>query len=99
MDIIVKKQLGYLIAGIWSVWGCAVLAYLLGLEFPILFIIAIEGTWYVIDAFIIFFIHYYCNIELRTPEAMLKQLMVDLKKTIPLVDPEIYEQIRKEINQ
>ena len=97
MDIIVKKQLGYLIAGIWGAWGFAILALLLNIATSTLWIITIEGTWYAIDAFIVFFIHYYFNVVIKTPEEMLEQLLIDLNKTIPLVSPEAYQQIREKL--
>lgn len=88
MDNIIKKQIGYLIAGIWAAWGLAILAILLDLAPSPLWIGAIEGTWYAIDAFMIFFIHYYFNIELQTPEQRFKELITELTDLIPVLNPE-----------
>ena len=64
IDDIVRKQLGYLIVGVWGFVGILLLDLLINLyDFSPLSIITIEGIWYCIDGFIFFYIHYVFKIE------------------------------------
>ena len=77
-DEVVYKQIGYMIVGIWGFLGVALLELLVNwLNVAPLWIIAIEGMWYVFDAFILFYIHYIFRIEPK------KTLTVDDKVDIP----------------
>lgn len=84
IDEIVWKQFGYMIVGIWGLFGLVII-YLLGIiELPLVFIIFLTGTWELIDVFILFYIHYIFNIELELSEtdvlkADIKKLEIDLK--------------------
>ena len=63
-DEVVWKQFGYMIVGVWGFVGVLLLDLLINLwSFSPLSIITIEGIWYVIDAFIFFYIHYIFKIE------------------------------------
>jgi hypothetical protein len=63
-DDIVWKQFGYMIVGVWGFVGILLLDLLINLwDFSPLSIITIEGIWYVVDAFIFFYIHYVFKIE------------------------------------
>lgn len=97
MDNEVLKQIGYLIAGIWAAWGFAILAVLIELTANPLWIVAIEGTWYAIDTAVVFFIRYYFNVEIQTPEQRMVSVLTELKAVLPLVDPEWYNQKKEEI--
>lgn len=63
MDEIVKKQLGYMLVAIWAFVGLGFLELISDLS-P-LWIIALEGVWYAIDAFVLFYIHYVFNIIVK----------------------------------
>ena len=63
-DEVVWKQFGYMIVGVWGFVGVLLLDLLVNLwNFSLLSIITIEGIWYVVDAFIFFYIHYIFKIE------------------------------------
>ena len=63
-DEVVWKQFGYMIVGVWGFIGVLFLDLLVNLwDFSLLSIITIEGIWYVVDAFIFFYIHYIFKIE------------------------------------
>ena len=63
-DEVVWKQFGYMIVGVWGFVGVLLLDLLINLwDFSLLSIITIEGIWYVVDAFIFFYIHYIFKIE------------------------------------
>ena len=68
-DEVVWKQFGYMIVGVWGFIGVLLLDLLVNLwDFSLLSIITIEGIWYVVDAFIFFYIHYIFKIEPMLPE-------------------------------
>lgn len=73
VDEVVWKQIGYMIVGIWGFLGLALLDLLINLwVMSILWIATIEGIYYAIDIFILFYIHYVFNIEPVTKEDALK---------------------------
>jgi len=88
MDNVVKKQIGYALASIWGAFGLIVWNWIYSLEYPLLVIIAIELIWYSSDVFMIFFVHYYFGVEIRTPEEQLRFLIGQLVELIPLLKPE-----------
>jgi len=63
IDEIVWKQIGYSIVGIWGVAGILILDILYTLNLRPLWITAILGVWYILDAFIGFYIHYIFKLE------------------------------------
>jgi hypothetical protein len=64
IDEVVWKQIGYVIVGIWGFLGVALLDTLLNVVYlSVLWTLTIEGIWYTIDAFILFYVHYIFNYE------------------------------------
>ena len=62
-DEIVKKQFGYMVVGIWGFLGVALLDLLINFwVLAPLWIFAITGIWYCVDAFILFYFRYVFNI-------------------------------------
>ncbi len=62
-DEVVWKQFGYMIVGIWGLFGFVLWLFLdtLGLHWAL--IIFLAGAWEFIDVFILFYIHYVFKIE------------------------------------
>lgn len=69
IDEIVWKQIGYSIAAIWFFVGAAIVDLLLALDLRLLWIIMIVGIWYVIDGFILFYIHYIFKLPQPEPKS------------------------------
>lgn len=58
IDEVVWKQLGYMLVGIWGLFGL-VLAYILDIFiFHWILIIFITGVWELLDIFVLFYLHY-----------------------------------------
>ncbi len=62
-DEVVWKQFGYLIVGVWGLFGFVLWLFLdtLGLHWAL--IIFLTGAWEFVDAFILFYLHYIFKIE------------------------------------
>ena len=67
IDETVWKQVGYAIVAMWGFLGFVMLEWLHTLGFSAFWIIALVGIWYVIDTFVLFYIHYV--FKLPQPEA------------------------------
>ena len=66
IDEIVWKQLGYMLVGLWGLFGL-VLAYLLDIFlFHWVLIIFITGAWEIIDIFVLFYLHYIFKLDEKT---------------------------------
>ena len=62
-DLICWKQFGYMIVGIWGLFGFVLWLFLDTLAFHWALIIFLAGAWEFIDVFILFYIHYAFKIE------------------------------------
>ena len=71
IDEVVWKQIGYMVVGIWGFLGIGLFDILLNfLVLSPLWLVTITGIWYVLDAFILFYIHYVFNIEPKIPDSV-----------------------------
>lgn len=66
LDETIKKQLGYMLVAIWAFIGLGFLD-LIGVLSP-LWIIALEGVWYAVDTFVLFYIHYIFKIVVTSTQ-------------------------------
>lgn len=68
IDEIVWKQVGYMIVGVWGFLGVALLELLMNVwVLSPLWIVTIEGIYYVINAFILFYVHYIFKLDPIVP--------------------------------
>lgn len=64
IDEIVWKQIGYMIVGIWGFLGLALLDLLINSwAWSLLWIVTIQGIWYCLDVFFLFYIRYIFKLE------------------------------------
>jgi len=67
-DLVVWKQFGYMIVGIWGVFSPVIVLILAELSLHWAIILFITGAWVFVDIFILFYIHYIFKIEPVLPE-------------------------------
>ena len=69
IDEIVWKQIGYTLVSIWMLFDPVIAYWLLSLELHWVIIAFLIGTWGIIGAFVLFYIHYAFNLEQKEKEA------------------------------
>ena len=84
IDEVVWKQLGYMLVGLWGLFGL-VLAYILDIFlFHWILIIFITGAWEIVNVFILFYLHYIFNLEPITDSPALDVKGFDRAKEIEI---------------
>ena len=68
IDDIVWKQIGYTLVSIWLLFDPVIAYWLLSLELHWVIIVFLIGTWGIIGAFVLFYIHYAFNLEQKPIE-------------------------------
>lgn len=67
-DEVVHKQAGYALVAILALFGGVFAYWIEALDWSLILVIALAGTWEILDGFLFFYIHYIFNIE---PQEML----------------------------
>ncbi len=58
MDEVVWKQIGYTLVGILGFLGTGIVEWINALGISPFWIVSLVGCWYILDAFLLFYIHY-----------------------------------------